>query len=81
MSTNKVDELEVEAADEVCASCGIAGVDDITLKFCDDCDLVKYCSDGCQTNHREKHEEDCKNRKAELHDKHLFSQPDISHFG
>ena len=25
-----------------CASCGIAEVDDINLKDCDDCDLVKY---------------------------------------
>ena len=25
-----------------CASCGIAGDDDIKLKDCDGCDLVKY---------------------------------------
>ena len=81
MSTNKVDELEVEAADEVCASCGIAGVDDITLKFCDDCDLIKYCSDECQENHREQHDAACKKRKAELHDKKIFEQPDGSHMG
>ena len=70
-----------EGLDEVCACCGIAGVDDITLKFCDDCDLVKYCSDECQENHREEHEEECKKRKAGLHGKHLFDQPDSSHLG
>ena len=66
---------------EVCACCGIAAVDDIKLKFCDDCDLVKYCSDDCQRNHREQHEEECKKRRAELHGKHLFDQPDSNHLG
>jgi len=38
-----------EVADKICcASCGIAEVDDIKLKKCDDCDLVEYCSDKCQ---------------------------------
>jgi hypothetical protein len=78
-ANNKVEELD--AAQEVCACCGIAAVDDITLKFCDDCDLVKYCSDECQTNHRDQHEEECKKRNAEMHDKELFTQPDISHYG
>jgi len=68
--------------DEVCACCGIAGVDDIKLKDCDGgCDLVKYCGDECQENNREHHEEECKRRKAELHDKELFTQPDGSHLG
>jgi tetratricopeptide (TPR) repeat protein len=80
MSANKVEELEA-AADEVCASCGIAAVDDIKLKFCDDCDLVKYCSDECQENHMEQHKEECKRRKTELRDKQLFEQPDISYLG
>ena len=79
MSANKVEELE--GADEVCASCGIAAVDDTRLKFCDDCDLVKYCRDECQENHREQHDEACKKRKAELHDKQLFTQPDSSYLG
>jgi len=82
MSANKVDELEVEAADEVCASCGIAGVDDITLKMCAaGCDIVKYCSDGCQDLHRPEHIGACRKRKAELHDRDLFTQPDISYMG
>jgi tetratricopeptide (TPR) repeat protein len=68
--------------DEVCACCGIAAVDDVQLKSCDGgCDLVKYCGDGCQVNHREQREEECKQRKAELHDKDLFEQPDCSYMG
>jgi hypothetical protein len=56
-------------ADECCASCGIAPVDDIKLKCGGGCDLVKYCSDKCQENHRE------------LRDKQLFQQPDESYLG
>ena len=72
----------VDVHDEVCASCGIAAVDDVTLKDCDGgCDLVKYCSDGCQSNHRDQHEQECNKRKAEIHDKQLFEQPNCSHWG
>ncbi|MCP4744814.1 MAG: zinc finger MYND domain-containing protein, partial [Desulfobacteraceae bacterium] len=68
--------------DEVCACCGIAAVDDVKLEDCNGgCDLVKYCSDKCQENHREQHEEECKNRKAELPDKELFEQPDGTYLG
>jgi hypothetical protein len=78
MSTDKTTTSVVDS----CACCGIAGVDDIKLNICDGgCDLVKYCSDDCQTNHREEHEEECKKRKVELHDKRLFTQPDISFLG
>jgi hypothetical protein len=64
MKTN----FELEAL-EVCACCGVAAVDDIKLKMCDGgCDLVKYCRDDCQTNHREQHEDECKKRRAELRD-------------
>ena len=41
----------VRAAEVVCAWCGIAAVDNITLEECDGCDLVKYCSDKCQEGH------------------------------
>ncbi len=64
-----------------CASCGIAEVDDIKLKQCDDCDLVRYCSDECQRDHKSEHEEACKERVAELKDKILFKQPDSTHRG
>jgi hypothetical protein len=81
MSTKNSLELAA-SSNEVCACCGIAEVDDITLRLCDGgCDLVKYCSDECQENHREQHEEECKTRKAELHDKKLFTQPDGNHRG
>ncbi len=67
--------------DEVCACCGIAAVDDVKLEECNGgCDLVKYCSDKCCDNHREQHDEECKKRKAELHDKELFEQPDKTCF-
>jgi tetratricopeptide (TPR) repeat protein len=74
-------ETEAAEADVCCANCGIAGVDDIKLEECDDCDLVKYCSDKCREEHREQHEEECKNRKAELHDRKLFTQPDGTDLG
>ena len=64
-----------------CASCGIAGVDDIKLKECDDFDLVKYCNEECQKDHRSKDKEDCQKRAAELHDEILFKQPESSHIG
>ncbi len=59
-----------------CASCGIAEVDDIKLKKCTDCDLVRYCSDRCQREHRTKHEAICIRRAAELRDEILFRQPE-----
>jgi tetratricopeptide (TPR) repeat protein len=68
--------------DEVCACCGVAEVDDIKLKDCDDgCDLVKYCGDECQKNNREQHEQECKKRKEELRDKQLLTMPDSSYLG
>jgi hypothetical protein len=73
---------EASSSGEVCACCGVAAVDDVKLKDCDGgCDLVKYCRDDCQINHREQHEEECNKRKAELRDKQLFTQPDISFLG
>ena len=63
-----------------CAFCGIAEVD-IKLMDCNGCDLVKYCSDECQEDHRPNHEEECKKRAAELRDKILFKQPESSHLG
>ena len=65
-----------------CASCGIADVDNIKkLKECDDCDLVRYCSDECQRDHKPQHEEACKKRTAELRDELLFKQPKSTHLG
>jgi hypothetical protein len=64
-----------------CASCGKAEVDDVKLKKCTCCDLVKYCSVDCQKNHRPKHREACEKRAAEIRDDKLFRQPDESHLG
>ena len=63
-----------EQADEVCASCGVAEVDNVKLKECT-CELVKYCSDKCKEDHREQHDKECNKRMDELHDKILFTQP------
>eukprot|EP00984_Skeletonema_dohrnii_P015077 scaffold6456_cov98-Skeletonema_dohrnii-CCMP3373.AAC.3 len=65
----------------VCASCGITEVDEVKLKECADCDLVRYCSDECMQDHKSQHVEACKNRAAELHDELLFKQPESSHLG
>ena len=59
-----------------CASCGIAGIDDVKLKDCDGCDLVRYCSDECQELHRPEHAGKCRKRAAELRDEILFKQPE-----
>ena len=72
---------ENEAVTCCCASCGITEIDDITLVECDDCDLVKYCSDECREDHKLEHEEACKKRAAELRDELLFKQPERSHHG
>ena len=74
------DSVEAEpAADMCCASCGIAGVDDIKLKECDACDLVHYCSDNCKQEHGPRHEQLCKERAAELREELLFRQPESTH--
>jgi tetratricopeptide (TPR) repeat protein len=72
---------EEEAADEVCANCGKAEVDEVKLKICTACKLVKYCSVECQKNHRKQHKKACKKREAELRNDKLFRQPDESYLG
>jgi len=64
-----------------CASCGAAEVDDIKLKECNGCHLVKYCSDECQRDHKPQHKRACKKRAAEIHDEILFKQPESNHLG
>ncbi len=79
--SSKVEE-ETAADEDVCANCGIAGVDEIKLQECDGgCDLVKYCCDGCRELHREQHQIECKRRRDELHNRRLFTQPDGTHLG
>ena len=69
-----------EAAD-VCASRGIAQVDEIKLKTCTACELVRYCSVECQKNHWPHHKRACKKRMAELRDEILFRQPESRNLG
>ena len=64
----------------VCASCGIAEIDEIKLKTCA-CKSVRYCSDECQKKHRPQHERACKKRSAEMRDELLFKQPESSSRG
>ena len=66
---------------ELCASCGITGGDDIKLKRCTACHLVRYCGVKCQKEHRPKHKKECKKRAAELRDELLFKQPESTHLG
>ena len=72
-----------EEVDKVlcCASCGNAEGDDVKLKKCNGCHLVKYCGIECQKEHRKEHKRECKKRAAELRDKILFKQPESSHHG
>ena len=77
----------IYVAENTCASCGINCKtnedDEIELKKCDGgCDLVKYCSDECQEEHRAEHKEACEKRRVELlRDKLLFKQPESSYLG
>ena len=75
-------DVESAAADMMCcAACGIKANDDIKLKKCTACHLVKYCGVKCQKEHRPQHKRECKKRAAELHDEILFKQPENSHLG
>eukprot|EP00984_Skeletonema_dohrnii_P002819 scaffold963_cov103-Skeletonema_dohrnii-CCMP3373.AAC.9 len=76
-----VDEPERNNTMMFCAACGIAGVEDIKLKNCTACYLVKYCSVKCQRDHRPQHKKECKKRAAELRDEILFKQPESTHLG
>ncbi len=82
MSAAASDEEEKAANTMMCcACCGKAEVDDVKLKICTACKLVKYCSVECQKNHRPQHKRACKKRAAEIRDDNLFTQPDSSHLG
>eukprot|EP00985_Skeletonema_marinoi_P010221 scaffold4823_cov71-Skeletonema_marinoi.AAC.5 len=72
----------VAAAMMCCASCGVAEeVDDVKLKKCDACDLVRYCGYKCQQDHWPQHEASCKERATELREEVLFRQPESTHLG
>ena len=61
----------------VCSNCGKGGEgdNDIQLKTCTACKMVKYCSRECQIAHRPQHKKECKKRVKELHEEALFKQP------
>ncbi len=77
------EQIKDEAAETMmcCASCGKSAGDDVKLRKCTACNLVKYCSVECQKNHRKQHKKACKKRAAEIRDNQLFQQPDESHLG
>ena len=50
------DDADSLTTDKCCANCDKVEIDDIKLKPCDKCDLVKYCNDECQEEHREVHD-------------------------
>ena len=79
MSTD--DDAQAAATDMCCASCGNTEGDEVKLKTCAACKLVRYCSVKCQKEHRPQHKARCKERVAELHDEILFQQPESSHLG
>ena len=81
MSAAAGDKGEEDDGMRCCASCGVAGGDDIKLKKCTACHLVRYCSVKCQKDHWPKHKKGCKKRAAELRDEILFKQPESNHFG
>ena len=79
---SSADDIVVDAAGDVCcASCGRAELDNVKLKECDGCDLVKYCSDECEEDHRPEHEATCNERAAELREEILLRQPESTHLG
>jgi hypothetical protein len=77
--SNENNESGAAAADEVCASCGKAAVDDVKLKKCA-CNLVNNMVE-CQRNHRPQHKTLCKKTLTEIREKDLFEQPDSSNLG
>ena len=77
----KNEESEADEMMSRCASCGKPENDDIKLKKCTACYLVRYCSVKCQKKHWKKHKKECKKRAAELHDELLFKQPERSCYG
>ena len=58
-----------------CANCGKGEEDNVALKNCVACKMIKYCSRDCQKAHRPQHKKECRKRAAELHDDALFKQP------
>jgi tetratricopeptide (TPR) repeat protein len=78
---NSVMNSNTDESVELCANCGITGGDDVKLRLCTACKLVKYCSVACQKNHRPQHKKACKKRAAEIREVLLFTQNEVSYLG
>ena len=72
---------DITTSPSCCASCGKAANNDVKLKKCTACHLVRYCSVKCQKVHRKQHKRECKKRAAELHDELLFKQTNCTYLG
>jgi len=57
-----------------CANCGKSEEENVNLKSCNACHMVKYCNRECQVAHRPQHKKACKKRAAELYDEKLFKE-------
>ncbi|KAL7553304.1 hypothetical protein ACHAWF_016577, partial [Thalassiosira exigua] len=68
-----------DAPSDICANCGKGNgkgeEENVNLKACTACKMVKYCNRDCQIAHRPQHKKACKKRVTELHDEALFRQP------
>ena len=60
---------------DACANCNKAESDNVKLKRCMACQMVRHCSRDCQVAHRPKHKKACKKRAAEIFDEELFKNP------
>ena len=58
--------------EQQCANCGKGEEESASLKLCNGCKMVKYCSRECQKAHRPQHKTECMKRAAELHEEALF---------
>ena len=57
-----------------CANCGKSEEENVNLKSCNACHMVKYCNRECQVAHRPQHKKACKKRAAEIYDEKLFKE-------
>ena len=55
----------VSEIQDQCAACGKSG-EDIDLKSCRACKMVKYCNRDCQIAHRSEHKKECRQRAWEI---------------
>ena len=78
---NKHLSSEEDESANVCANCGKKDGDELKLKNCTACYVVKYCSVACQKSHRKQHKQECRERAAELKDEALFSRGHESWYG